>query len=88
IILDAIDAALGGKVTSRVIRTGTNRATVEATFRLDRAIAAWLIEQEIEIIDDSSLVCGGELTINGGSLRSRSRVNGVLVNRQLMAQLR
>ena len=38
IILDAIDAALGGKVTSRVIRTGTNRATVEATFRLDRAI--------------------------------------------------
>lgn len=88
IILDAIDAALGGKVTSRVIRTGTNRATVEATFRLDRAIAAWLIEQEIELIDDSSLVCGRELTINGGSLRSRSRVNGVLVNRQLMAQLR
>lgn len=88
IILDAIDAALGGKVTSRVIRTGTNRATVEATFRLDRAIAAWLIEQEIELIDDSTLVCGRELTINGGSLRSRSRVNGVLVNRQLMAQLR
>lgn len=88
IILDAIDAALGGKVTSRVIRTGTNRAKVEATFRLDRAIAAWLIEQEIELIDDVSLVCGRELTINGGSLRSRSRVNGVLVNRQLMAQLR
>jgi DNA repair protein RecN (Recombination protein N) len=88
IILDAIDAALGGKVTSRVIRTGTNRATVEATFRLDRALAAWLIEQEIELIDDFSLVCGRELTINGGSLRSRSRVNGVLVNRQIMAQLR
>ncbi len=88
IILDAIDAALGGKVTSRVIRTGTKRATLEATFRLDRALAAWLAEQEIELIDDFSLVCGRELTINGGSLRSRSRVNGVLVNRQIMAQLR
>ena len=88
IILDAIDAALGGKVTSRVIRTGTNRAAVEATFRLNPGLAAWLVEQEIELIDDESLVCVRELTINGGSLRSRSRVNGVLVNRQVMAGLR
>ena len=88
IILDAIDAALGGKVTSRVIRTGTNRAAVEATFRLNPGLAAWLVEQEIELIDNESLVCVRELTINGGSLRSRSRVNGVLVNRQVMAGLR
>ena len=47
IILDAIDAALGGKVSSRVIRTGANRAMVEATFRLDGAIEAWLAEQQI-----------------------------------------
>jgi DNA repair protein RecN (Recombination protein N) len=88
IILDAIDAALGGKVTSRVIRTGTNRAMVEATFRLNTALVAWLAEQEIELIDDFSLVCSRELTSGQGSLRSRSRVNGVLVNRQVMAQLR
>ena len=88
IILDAIDAALGGKVTSRVIRTGTNRAAVEATFQLNPGLTAWLVEQEIELIDDDSLVCVRELTINGGSLRSRSRVNGVLVNRQVMAGLR
>ncbi|HCF27291.1 MAG TPA: DNA repair protein RecN [Cyanobacteria bacterium UBA11049] len=88
IILDAIDAALGGKVTSRVIRTGTNRAAIEATFQLNPGLAAWLVEQEIELIDDDSLVCVRELTTNGGSLRSRSRVNGVLVNRQVMAGLR
>lgn len=88
IILDAIDAALGGKVTSRLIRTGTNRAIVEATFRLDQALSAWLAEQEIELIDDTSLVCSREMTVTGGSLRSRSRVNGVLVNRQLMSELR
>lgn len=88
IILDAIDAALGGKVTSRLIRTGTNRAIVEAAFSLDQALATWLAEQEIELIDDASLVCSREMIVSGGSLRSRSRVNGVLVNRQLMAELR
>ncbi len=88
IILDAIDAALGGKVTSRIIRTGANRAMVEATFSLDAALAAWLEKQEIELIDNYSVVCSREMTTSGGSLRSRSRVNGVLVNRQLMTELR
>ncbi|PIG90976.1 DNA repair protein RecN [Gloeocapsopsis sp. IPPAS B-1203] len=87
IILDAIDAALGGKVSSRVIRTGTNRALVEATFKLDSMIP-WLTAQEIELIDEDCLVCSREMTTTGGSLRSRSRVNGILVNRQLMAELR
>ncbi|MUL39365.1 DNA repair protein RecN [Gloeocapsopsis dulcis] len=87
IILDAIDAALGGKVSSRVIRTGTNRALVEATFKLDSMIP-WLTAQEIELIDEDSIVCSREMTTTAGSLRSRSRVNGILVNRQLMAELR
>ncbi len=88
IILDAIDAALGGKVSSRVIRTGANRAMVEATFRLDGAIEAWLAEQQIELIDDYSVVCSREMTAGGSGLRSRSRVNGVVVNRQQMAEVR
>lgn len=88
IILDAIDAALGGKVDRRVIRTGANRAMVEATFRLDQALAAWLAEQEIELVDDSSVICSREVTGGKSSLRSRSRVNGVLVNRQVMTELR
>lgn len=65
IILDAIDAALGGKVTSRLIRTGTSRAIVEAAFSLDQALATWLAEQEIELIDDASLVCSREMTVSG-----------------------
>jgi DNA repair protein RecN (Recombination protein N) len=88
IILDAIDAALGGKVSSRVIRTGAVRAMVEATFKSTPAIAAWLWEQEIDFIDDNAVVISRELTLGSGSLRSRSRVNGVLVNRQLMAGVR
>lgn len=88
IILDAIDAALGGKVSSRVIRTGTNRAMVEATFTSNSALGAWLNEQEIDLIDDVCVVISREITTSGSNIRSRSRVNGVLVNRQVMAGLR
>lgn len=88
IILDAIDAVLGGKVSSRVIRTGTNRAIVEATFAISSALAAWLTEQEIDLIDEHSVIISREIAAKTSNIRSRSRVNGVLVNRQMMNGLR
>ena len=88
IVLDALDAALGGKVNHRAIRTGADRAMIEATFDLDPALIAWLAEQQIELVDDMSLVCSRELTAGKGNVRSRSRVNGVLVNKQQIEQLR
>ncbi|MBD2693370.1 DNA repair protein RecN [Anabaena catenula] len=88
IILDAIDAVLGGKVSSRVIRTGTSRALVEGTFSLNPFLAAWLSEQEIDLIDDNSVIISREISTTISNIRSRSRVNGVLVNRQIMAGLR
>lgn len=88
IILDAIDVALGGKVSQRMIRTGTERAMVEATFRADPALMAWLSEQEIDLLDEADLVCSREIVASQASLRSRSRINGVLVNRPLMERLR
>lgn len=33
IVLDALDAALGGKVSARMLRTGADRANIEATFQ-------------------------------------------------------
>jgi DNA repair protein RecN (Recombination protein N) len=88
IILDAIDAALGGKVSSRVIRTGTSRAMVEATFTSNAPLAAWLTEQEIDLLDENSVVISREITATTSNIRSRSRVNGVLVNRQIMGGMR
>jgi DNA repair protein RecN (Recombination protein N) len=87
IILDAIDAALGGKVSGRAVRTGEDRALIEATFTLESDLKPWLDSQEIALVDEK-LVCSREITANGGSQRSRSRVNGVLVNKQQMEQLR
>jgi DNA repair protein RecN (Recombination protein N) len=88
IILDAIDAALGGKVSSRVIRTGTSRAMVEASFKSNSTLAAWLNEQEIDSIDENSVVISREIAATTSNIRSRSRINGVLVNRQMMGGLR
>lgn len=88
IVLDALDAALGGRVTVRSIRAGAERALVEATFDLDPSLISWLSEQQIELVDDMTLVCSREVIAGRGTVRSRSRVNGVLVNKQQMESLR
>ena len=88
IILDAIDAVLGGKVTSRAVRTGADRAVVEAVFRLEPDLATWLEQQELVPSDNGELVCSREIIASQSSQRSRSRINGTLVNKQQMEQLR
>ena len=88
IILDAIDIVLGGKIHGRVIRQGSQSASIEATFTISPFTQKWLQTQEIEPLEDNVLICSRELTLTGESLRSRSRINGVLINRQLLSQLR
>ncbi|MBE9046440.1 DNA repair protein RecN [Pleurocapsales cyanobacterium LEGE 10410] len=88
IILDAIDMVLGGKANSRMIRSGSDRSTIEASFQINSSLNQWLEEQEIDSIEENIIVCSRELVVSNTNLRSRSRVNGVLVNRQLMTQLR
>jgi DNA repair protein RecN (Recombination protein N) len=88
IILDALDAALGGKVSPRMIRTGADKSLVEATFTLNTLLAEWLTAQEIDLLDEGSLICSRELGFSQSTLRSRSRLNGVLVNKQQMESLR
>lgn len=87
IILDAIDAALGGKLNARALRSGASRAVVEATFEVDDTVARWLHPQEIELLDGNLVVCSREIA-SGPTMRSRSRINGILVNRQMMDGLR
>ncbi len=95
IILDAIDLVLGGKIQGRMIRQGSKFASIEATFTINSVTQSWLQIQEIEPLEDNVLVCSREFTLTGessrsqaGTVRSRSRVNGVLINRQLLSQLR
>ena len=88
IILDAIDLVLGGKATIRMIRTGTEKAVIEGTFQITNRVRTWLIDREFDLMDDETLICSRELSLNGGSLRSRMRVNGAICNRSLAQELR
>jgi DNA repair protein RecN (Recombination protein N) len=88
IILDAIDAVLGGKVSSRLVRSGATKALIEATFCPSAELVAWLQAQAIPMAADLTLTCSRELTAGKGTVRSRARLNGVLVNKPQMEQLR
>ncbi|MFN3927861.1 MAG: DNA repair protein RecN [Pseudanabaenaceae cyanobacterium] len=86
IILDAIDAVLGGKVASRAVRSGADRAIIEATFEADQELANWLVQEKLAGEDHplKTFVCSREIS----SKANRSRVNGTLVNKQQMQYLR
>ncbi|QCS49079.1 DNA repair protein RecN [Picosynechococcus sp. PCC 11901] len=95
IILDALDLALGGKATARLIRAKNDqgdatgeRAFIEATFTLTPSIKQWLQSQDIDLLEDETVVCSRELSLTRTGLRSRSRVNGIILNQGLMAELR
>lgn len=88
IILDAIDIILGGKISDRILRTGSRRALLEASFQLSPILKDWLIAAEIDEIDDGVLICSREISNQQDKLRSRSRVNGVVINKQQMTRLR
>ncbi len=82
IVLDALDAALGGKTSPRMLRTGTAKAIVEAEFALHPFLERWLQAQEIET--EGELVCSREITARS----SRHRVNGVLMTKAQTQELR
>ncbi len=88
IILDAIDLTLGGKATPRMIRTGTEKATIEATFSMTDRVRSWSIDREFDVLEDNTVICSRELSVRGSNLRSRLRVNGAICNRQLAQELR
>ncbi|PSP15659.1 MAG: DNA repair protein RecN [Cyanobacteria bacterium QS_8_64_29] len=88
IVLDALDAALGGKLTSGLLRAGCKRASIEATFQATPAAEARLQQQGIALLEGGNICCRRELTLGRNGLRSRARINGAAVNRQLVVQLR
>ena len=70
IILDAIDVVLGGKVNSRMVRTGAKSALIEGTFGITPPLNNWLEVQEIEPLDDGCIICSREIILNGENIFS------------------
>jgi DNA repair protein RecN (Recombination protein N) len=85
ILVDALLLAAGGRAGAEVVRHGTERAEVSATFTIasNPAARAWLAEQSIEHEDESVVL----RRIVGADGRSRAYVNGQTMPVQALRQL-
>lgn len=87
IILDAIMSLVGGRVESNMVRSGTDRAALEAVFSIPTETKAEIIEilKREELDDDDKFVSlAREIRSEG---RSVARVNGRSVNVGLLKEL-
>lgn len=87
IILDAIEVLVGVKADATFIRSGAERANVEAVFRIPQRSRAELLEilQREELLDDpDTITFGRELRKEG---RNIARINGRSVNVSLLREL-
>ena len=77
ILIESVSFVLGERASRESIRTGADKASVEATFLLsaDSPVLAYLSEQQLDSGDE--LVLYRELSLSG---RNVCRVNGVLVS--------
>ena len=66
IIVDSMNLALGERADRDLIRTGANKAVVEAWFNgFSTEVVKILAAQEIEIDADQDLILSRELSLNG-----------------------
>jgi DNA repair protein RecN (Recombination protein N) len=87
IILDAIEALVGGKTDLTQIRSGSERAILEAVFQIPEAARkemTAILEREDLLDDPDFLTLGREVRSEG---RSVARVNGRTVNVSLLREL-
>ncbi|HXV62226.1 MAG TPA: DNA repair protein RecN [Vicinamibacteria bacterium] len=85
ILIDALGLVLGSRATSDIIRTGSDRAIVEASFEVTsvpEALRCRLDDAGVEV--DDEVVVRRELTATG---RGKIAVNGVAAPRQLLRDL-
>ena len=74
IIIDSINAILGERVSRDLIRTGKDKALVEAVFHIDNSRFAGIFEEMgIEPEEDGTLIISREFNMSGKNL---CRING------------
>ncbi len=85
IIIDAITTVLGGRASSEFIRTGADRASVEAVFDISGDERACARAEELGFeCEDGALLLSREITTAG---KSQCRVNGRISTLSMMKDL-
>ncbi len=89
IFIDTLNALLANKKTSlddRLVAKGSVFSSIEGTFSLLQNTKDWLINNEFDI--DDELVVTREWRLKENKYKSKFRINGVLVNRDQISELR
>jgi len=85
IIIDSINMILGERASRDLIRTGKDKAIVEALFYISsRDVIERLAEMGIEVEEDGSLLISRELTSSGKNI---CRINGRMVTTTMLRNI-
>ena len=84
IIIDALTAVTGGRVSRELVRSGAQAASAAAVFSSSDAVESWLSENGVEPDDDGHLFIMRRITQDG---KNTCRVNGVPVPVALLREL-
>ena len=89
IFIDTLNALLAHKKNSlnnHLVAKGSTFSSIEGVFSVLKLTKDWLINQEFDV--DEELVVTREWRLKDNKYKSRFRVNGVLVNRDQISELR
>lgn len=76
IIIDSINMILGARTNKLLVRYGEEKATVNAVFNINKGIADYLAQNDIEC-DDEQVIISRDITAEGKSV---CKINGMPVN--------
>ncbi len=83
IIIDAVNMAIGERADREFVRSGANKASVQAMFTFHQTVDIPNLLQAygIELEEDNQLIVTREIYANG---RSVARINGIMVTQQVL----
>ncbi len=89
IFIDTLNALLAHKKTNldnRLVSKGAAFSSIEGVFSVLQTTKDWLIDQEFDV--EEELIVTREWRLKEDKYKSRFRINGVLVNRDQISELR
>ncbi|MFA6308687.1 MAG: DNA repair protein RecN [Clostridia bacterium] len=85
VIIDSLHAIKGERLSKEIIRTGSDRAVIEAVFNIDSdKISDIFSEQGIEIEEDGTLIVSREFSVSGKNI---CRINGKMVTLSVLSAI-
>ncbi len=85
IVIDSINAILGGRVYKELIRTGTEKASIQGVFQVEsEKINEVLLEYGLEHEEDNTLIISRQFNFSG---KNTCRINGKIVTVSMLKEI-